>query len=255
MLVEPKASSDVPSDSDNGILEPNIQDIEKAAPEELAPPAKDKEDDAFQVKFDEDDPDDPYNWSSGKRFWLAFQLSVLAFVASLASAITAPAQPELERDTGVGSEVAVLPVSLFVLGFVFGPCIWGPASEVWGRRWSLIISMVGLGLFSIGAATSQNFASIAVTRFFSGVFGSGPVANVAAALGDIYRPQIRGIPMSFYSVTVVGGPLLAPSIQFAIPPSVQRLMFVAIGSAVVQNSHLGWRWVSYASKLRPAYTD
>ncbi|KAF2093859.1 MFS general substrate transporter [Rhizodiscina lignyota] len=227
--MQEKPSSEDPSDSDNGILQPNVQDVEKAAPEKVASRTETRNTDAYLVQFDANDPEDPYTWGPGKKVWLAFQLSVLAFVASLASAITAPAQPEIEQYTGVGPTVAVLPVSLYVLGFVFGPCVWGPASEVWGRRWSLIPAMFGLGLFSIGTATSKNFASIAVTRFFSGFFGAGPVANVSAALGDIYRPKFRGIAMSFYGVVVVGGPLLAPT----------------IGSALIQNKHLGWRWTRY----------
>lgn len=49
-----------------------------------------------------------------------------------------------------------------------------------------------LGLFSIGTATSKTPAAVFITRFFGGVFGSAPVSNVSAALGDIYHPAARG---------------------------------------------------------------
>ena len=74
--------------------------------------------------------------------------------------------------------------------------------------------MIGLGLFSIGTATSKNAASICVTRFFGGVFGSAPVSNVAGALGDIWAPKARGIAVTFYAVAVVGGPTLGPGMKF-----------------------------------------
>ena len=70
--------------------------------------------------------------------------------------------------------------------------------------------MFCLGLVSIGTATSKNAASIFITRFFGGVFGSAPVSNVSAALGDIWSPKARGMAVTFYAVAVVGGPTLGP---------------------------------------------
>lgn len=218
------------------------KDLENS--ETVAPVRSKKADDPFLAKWEENDPNDPYNWPLSKKIWLTAQLGILAFIASLASAITSPAQQAIRAYTGVGETVAVLPISLYVLGFVFGPCVWGPASEIWGRKWTLSIAMFGLGAFSIGVATSQNFASIAITRFFSGVFGSGPVANVSAALGDVFRPKARGIAVSFYAVIVVGGPLLGPrkSRQNGIIGALLTGCTV-IGTAMVINPHMGWRWV------------
>lgn len=90
----------------------------------------------------------------------------------------------------------------------------------------MLPAMLGLALFSIGCAVGQNAATIFICRFFSGVFGSSPVANVSAALGDIWMPKQRGVAVTFYAVAVVGGPTLGPT----------------IGAALVVNKHLGWRW-------------
>lgn len=89
--------------------------------------------------------------------------------------------------------------------------------------------MVGLALFSIGTAVGQNAQTILICRFFSGLFGSAPVSNVSAALGDMWAPKARGIAVTFYAVAVVGGPTIGP----------------VIGSALVVNPHLGWRWTEY----------
>ncbi|KAF1992266.1 MFS general substrate transporter [Aulographum hederae CBS 113979] len=86
-----------------------------------------------------------------------------------------------------------------------------------------------LGLFSIGTAVSSSAASIFLTRYFAGLFGSAPVGNVSAALGDIYDPKSRGIAITFYAVAVIGGPTIGP----------------IIGAAIVVNPHLGWRWTEY----------
>lgn len=72
----------------------------------------------------------------------------------------------------------------------------------------MLPAMICLGLFSIGTATSKNIESILITRFFGGIFGSAPVSNVSASLGDIWAPKTRGTAVTFYAMAVVGGPTL-----------------------------------------------
>lgn len=119
------------------------------------------------------------------------------------------------------------------LGFALGPLLWAPISEVYGRKVSLLPAMVVFGLFSIGTAVSKNAASIFITRFFAGVFGSAPVSNVGAALGDFYDPKYRGLAVTFYAVTVIAGPVIAP----------------IIGAAATVNPHMGWRWTMYLQAI------
>jgi MFS family permease len=192
-----------------------------------------KEKDYYLVDWDENDQANPRNWSNGYKSWITFQLGMLALAASLGSSIIAPAENAISAYTGVSHEVAVLSISLYVLGFAFGPLCWAPVSEQFGRRWSLLPAMVCLGLFSIGTATSKNITSILVTRFFGGLFGSAPVSNVAAALGDVWAPRARGMAVTFYAVAVVGGPTLGPT----------------IGAALTVNKHLGWRWTEYIEAI------
>jgi MFS family permease len=97
----------------------------------------------------------------------------------------------------------------------------------------MLPAMFFLGLFSIGTATSKNAASIFITRFFGGIFGSAPVSNVSAALGDIWEAKARGTAVTFYAVAVVGGPTPGP----------------VMGSALVVNPHLGWRWTEYIEAI------
>lgn len=78
--------------------------------------------------------------------------------------------------------------------------LWAPISEIWGRRTSLLPPVFCMGLFSIGTANSQNAQSVFITRFFGGLFGSGPVSNVAAALGDMWSQETRGTAVAFYAV-------------------------------------------------------
>ncbi|MCJ1447527.1 MAG: hypothetical protein MMC23_008038 [Stictis urceolatum] len=181
------------------------------------------------VTWSTTDQDDPYNWSPRYKAWITFQLGQLALAASLGSSIISPASPTIALDLGISEEVSILSLSLYILGFALGPLLWGPISEIWGRRISLLPAMFCLGLFSIGSAVSQNPQTLFITRFFGGVFGSAPVSNVSAALGDIYRQENRGTAITFYAIAVTGGPTLGP----------------LIGASLLVNPALGWRWTMY----------
>ncbi|OQV09709.1 hypothetical protein CLAIMM_13801 [Cladophialophora immunda] len=156
------------------------------------------------VVWDRDDPENPMNWSTAKKVFILTQLAFLALAASLGSSIISPAESDISKEVGVGDEVVALVVSLYIVGFALGPILWAPVSEVWGRRMSMLPAMFCLGMFSIGTAVSKNTASVFVTRFFAGVFGSAPVSNVSAALGDIWPPRVRNNAMMLYAVTVIG---------------------------------------------------
>jgi MFS family permease len=181
--------------------------------------------DPFLVKFGDGDPENPMNFSGHYKAWLTAQMALLAFVGSFGSSIASPAEPVISKYLDVTLEATVLLVSLFVLGYAFGPMLWAPISEVYGRKISMIPAIFVLGLFSIGTAVSNNAASVFITRFLGGLFGSAAISNVSAAIGDFYPPKTRGIPMALMAVCVVGGPCLAP----------------LAGAAITINPHLGWR--------------
>ncbi|OQN98088.1 hypothetical protein B0A48_15920 [Cryoendolithus antarcticus] len=185
----------------------------------------------FKVTWDEHDPLNPKNFSLRHKIWITTQLGLLAIAASMGSSIIAPAEPAIAAEFHVSTEVTVLVVSLYVLGFALGPLLWAPLSELFGRKVSMLPAMFIFSLFSIGTATSKSAAAVFITRFFSGVFGSAPVSNVSAALGDLYEARARGIAVSFYALAVIGGPTIGP----------------VIGAALTET--LSWRWTQYIQAI------
>ncbi|PWY86778.1 MFS general substrate transporter [Aspergillus heteromorphus CBS 117.55] len=190
-------------------------------------------DPAYIVSFDKGDPDDPKNFSSWYKACLTFQMTMTALVGALGSSILAPGQSAIAEYVNVSEEVAVLATSLYILGWAVGPALWGPVSEVYGRRLGMLPAVFCLGLFSVGTAASKNAASIFITRFIGGVFGSAPISNVGAALSDLYNPKERGTAVTFLAMCITGGPTLAP----------------IIGSAIVTNPMLDWRWLMWIEAI------
>jgi multidrug resistance protein len=126
----------------------------------------------------------------------------------------------------------ILGTSLFVFGFAVGPPIWGPLSELYGRKYPLFISFFIFGIFQIPVAVAQNLQTIMLCRFFGGVFGSAPLGIVGGTLVDFWEPVDRGVAMTIFAGATFIGPVAGP----------------VAGGFIVQ-SYLGWRWTEYLTAI------
>lgn len=72
----------------------------------------------------------------------------------------------------------------FVLGFVVGPLLWAPMSEVFGRRNLFIGTYVLFTIFNGAVVASQNIWTLIILRFLAGTAGSSPLTN-----GESIRPS------------------------------------------------------------------
>ncbi|KAL8867472.1 MAG: hypothetical protein Q9174_005644 [Haloplaca sp. 1 TL-2023] len=192
------------------------------------PPLPEREE--YVVEFDgKDDPLHPQNWPMKKKVAIAVMLGYTTLTAAFGSSIFSAATQVVSSFFGVSTEVGVLGISLYVLGFATGPILWAPLSELKGRRLPLIFSMLGFSIFSIATAVAKDLQTVMLTRFFAGVFGSCPLAVVAAVFSDMFDNRTRGLAITVFSMTVFTGPLLAPF----------------IGGFIIMNPSLGWRWTEY----------
>lgn len=96
-------------------------------------------------------------------------------------------------------EELVLPVSVFLIGYIFGPLLWGPSSEAYGRKLPLVIGFIMFTIFMMACAVANSFASLLVFRLLDGVAASAPVAVVGGLFADIHNdPTKRGRTMAYY---------------------------------------------------------
>ncbi|KAM0797413.1 MFS multidrug transporter-like protein [Usnea florida] len=192
------------------------------------------EQEQYVVEFDgPDDPLHPQNWTLRKKMFLAVILGYTTLTTAFASSIFSAATAAVAEHFHVSTEVGILGLSLYVLGFACGPILWAPLSELKGRKLPLTIAMFGFSIFSIGSAVGKDLQTVLICRFFGGVFGSCPLAVVGAVFSDMFNNRTRGLALTVFSMTVFTGPLLAPF----------------IGGFTVMNKHLGWRWTEYFAAL------
>ncbi|KAI9343299.1 major facilitator superfamily domain-containing protein [Zopfochytrium polystomum] len=172
------------------------------------------EDDPSEVTWDgPDDPANPRNWSKGKKWSRTMQVGLIGIIGPMASSIVGPAVPLISKDFRVTSSVSQeMILSIFVLAFALGPLFFGPLSEIYGRRWVILIpAMCFLG-FNIACTYSTNLTEMLIFRFLAGVGGSAPLSVGAGVLSDIFKPEEIGPGMIIFSLAPLLGPVLGPII-------------------------------------------
>lgn len=66
------------------------------------------------------DPENPQNWSSGRKWWITLNTALLTFVVSFGSSIFSATTTVLAERFAVSQEVMILGVTLYVCGFASG---------------------------------------------------------------------------------------------------------------------------------------
>ncbi|KAI8713679.1 Efflux pump FUBT [Fusarium sp. LHS14.1] len=156
-------------------------------------------------------PDDPQNALLLPRWkkWAFVGLQSLATLATtFASSAYSGGIKQVISDFGISQELATLGISLYVLGFAFGPLIWAPLSELYGRRNVFFYTFMAATAFSAGAAGAGSIAALLVLRFLTGSIGSAPLSNAPAIIADMFDKSERGMAMCMFS----GAPFLGPAI-------------------------------------------
>ncbi|KAH7890654.1 MFS polyamine transporter [Phlebopus sp. FC_14] len=173
-----------------------------------------------------DDPANPQNWSQARKILVILVGCLLSFNVTFAS--TAPtAGGSLDaQDFGTSPETSYLVTTMVLAGYVFGPLLWGPGSEVFGRRPVFVLTTSAYTILHLGQSLANNMITFSVTRFLSGVFAVAPLTNCGGLIADLWGPTHRGPATSLVMGWTFLGSCTGP----------------VIGGLVIQ-SGLGWRWI------------
>ena len=221
------AASDASSEST--ITTPGHRDPEKDVHDiPTAPPSR-----PDLVEFDgPNDPDNPKNWTKKRRWAVTLSGAALTFTVTFSSSIFSVAINPVAKEYHIGTVTSTLGVSLFLLGFVLGPVIFGPISEAFGRRVPLLTGYAVFAIFQIPVAVAQNVETIMLGRFFGGFAASSPLAIVGGLLADMWEPIDRAYAICAFASGGFAGPVAGP----------------IVGGFIV-DSYLGWRWTAWITLI------
>lgn len=175
------------------------------------------------VTFVTNDPGNPHNWPLWLRWAFTIILSCLVVCVAYGSACIAGGLFTVSEHYHVGSEVAVLSVSLMVIGFSLGPLIWSPVSDLYGRRVAYFVSMGLYTIFNIPCAISPNISGLMVSRFLCGVFASSGLCLVGGSIADMFPSSTRGKAIAFFAFSPYCGPIFGPLVNGFISVCTRRM--------------------------------
>jgi multidrug resistance protein len=167
-----------------------------------------------------------------KKWAIVGSTSLAAFVVSFGSSVYSAAIPQIQAKFSVSRDTALLGVTLYVLGFAFGPMVWGPASELYGKRRPLFIGYFIFCVCQVPCALAQDIGLLLTFRFLSGLAGSSTLAILGGMFIDFLTdPAERGISTAVFSVATFCGATVGP----------------ILGNLVT--TRLGWRWTAWLTLI------
>ncbi|KAI0449662.1 cycloheximide resistance protein [Xylaria acuta] len=173
----------------------------------------------------EDDPENPYNWTTTRKVLNTGCVSFQTFISPLASSIFAPGVPlVLQEFHSTSLEIATFVVSVYLIGFAAGPILLAPLSEIYGRVPVYHACNVGFVAFSAACALAPSLDSLIAFRFLAGLFGVAPITNGGGTVADIIPQKNRGTVLAVFSLGPLLGPIIGP-----------------IAGGFLSNAK-GWRW-------------
>ncbi|KAI0204356.1 cycloheximide resistance protein [Astrocystis sublimbata] len=173
----------------------------------------------------ENDPENPYNWTTTRKILNTGCVSFQTFLSPLASSIFAPGVPLVLAEFHSNSlEIATFVVSVYLIGFAAGPIVLAPLSEIYGRVPVYHVCNVGFVAFSVACALAPSLNALIAFRFLAGLFGVAPITNGGGTIADMVKQEKRGTALAIFSVGPVLGPIIGP-----------------IGGGFLSNAK-GWRW-------------
>ncbi|KAF4183703.1 hypothetical protein CNMCM7927_008920 [Aspergillus lentulus] len=166
----------------------------------------------YVVTWIPDDPRNPMNFTEARKWSYTILVAIATLAVTLVSSAYTGGVEEIQQEFGIGSEVATLGVSLFVLGFAIGPLLWAPLSELFGRQILFIGTYALLTAFNAGMCGSKNAWTLIVLRFLAGSFGSSPLTNAGGVIADMFPAKQRGMAMTLFASAPFLGPVIGPII-------------------------------------------
>ncbi|KAK1836071.1 major facilitator superfamily domain-containing protein [Podospora conica] len=215
-IVESKVDKIIQVDEED--LEAHLTHISIPPPSPTKEPIvfeHDEDDEDEIMAWENKDPENPYNWSALKKNRIVLTTMMLIVNSTMGSALPSNALPFIAAEWQVKSEQQmVLPISVYLIGYIMGPLLWAPMSEHFGRRRLTIGTFSVFTVFTMACAVSPTWPAFLVFRLLTGVFASAPIALVPGIIADTHNdPRSRGRKMGLFFATTLMGPLLAPMIS------------------------------------------
>jgi len=139
------------------------------------------------------------------------------------------AAPRLVLAFGIDPQQLGFVLSASTLGLMIGAALGGWASDRWGRKLVLTLSMLALGVFSLLTAASRSYDALLGARLLAGLGLGGAFPNLIALTADRAPPQHRVFALGLVYCGMPLGGAAAGALMSVAAPGEWQLVFLAGG--------------------------
>ncbi|PIC98335.1 MULTISPECIES: multidrug effflux MFS transporter [unclassified Sporosarcina] len=144
--------------------------------------------------------------------WLVVLLGSLSAFGPLSMDMYLPGLPIVAEDLNASTSLVQLSLTACLIGLGAGQLIFGPLSDIYGRRKPLVITLSVYAIASVLCAFSPNIWIFVALRFVQGMTGAAGIVIARACARDLYVGNELTKFMAMLSIVSGSAPILSPII-------------------------------------------
>lgn len=143
-------------------------------------------------------------------FRTALVLGLLSAIGPFAIDMYLPALPSIGKSLGTSMSAVQASLMAFFISLGIGQLVYGPVSDMVGRKAPLYFGLALFGIGSIGCALAPDIESLIVLRFIQGLGACAGMVVPRAVVRDMHTGPDAARLMSLLMLVFSVSPILAP---------------------------------------------
>lgn len=148
--------------------------------------------------------------SSYNKIWMVIILGLLTAFGPLSMDMYLPSLPTVADDFGSTASLAQLSITSCLIGLALGQLVFGPLSDIVGRKKPLIITVTIYTIVSLLCYFSPSIWLFIILRFIQGTAAASGIVIARAASRDMYSGKELTNFMALLALVNGAAPILAP---------------------------------------------
>src|SRR5690625_5278248 len=144
------------------------------------------------------------------KVWLVLILGSLTAFGPLSMDMYLPGLPAVTEELKATASLGQLSITTCLLGLAAGQLVFGPLSDLQGRRKPLIITLILYTITSLLCGLSTNIWVYVILRFFQGFTGAAGIVIARASARDLYSGKDLTQFVALLAIVMGAAPILAP---------------------------------------------
>lgn len=137
-------------------------------------------------------------------------LALLTAFGPVATDMYIPSLPDIGRLLGADVGLVQLTLSAFLVGFAVGQVFYGPISDRYGRKPTLLAALVLFCAASLACAIAPTIETLIIARVFQALGGCGAIVLARAVARDLYAGERAGVELARMGAIMSFAPVIAP---------------------------------------------